>query len=165
MPTTTKGLTPYELQTELKVELEELFKDTYLKNAVGDLTPPKIHIHDLPVPMTDDDSELSEMPYIIIRTTGGKIRDWDSFSDIKELTVLLLIGVYNPDPQRTGHADVLNMIQRIENHLGRKRRVGNFAVGSSYEFVTQESDTHPYYFGGITLTFEAARTIKEDPLV
>ncbi len=160
-----RGFTTFDLQRELKDDLDRLFSEVRLKNAAGDSVSPTVFIYDLPVPETDDDVELSEMPYIIIRTSAGKIADWDSFSQIKQITVLLLIGIYNPDPTRKGHEDVLNIIQRIEIHLGKSRRVGNFTVGSNFEFVTQETDTHPYYFGGITVTFEAPRVIKEDPLV
>lgn len=159
------GLSAFDLQQELKEAMTELLEDTRYPNPAGGTEPPSVHIYDLPVPQTDDDTELSYMPYVLIRTNAGKISNWDSNDQIKELTVLLLIGIYNPDLQRTGSQDVMTIIQRIENYLGKKRRVGNFTVGKNFQWVLAEADTHPYYFGGITVTFEAPRVIKEDPLV
>lgn len=157
------GFTTKDLEDELVPWLEALLEQVRLKDPTGEFKSPKIYKHDLPVPMTDDDSELSYYPYVIIRVTGGKISDWNA--DLtKALTVQFLIGVYDNDPERKGHDDVLNIIQRIENKLGTTRRVNNFALGSDFQFALGDTDTHPYYFGGIQTTFEAARTIKEDPL-
>lgn len=165
MPGKHNGLTVLDFLDEMKEELETLFENVKLNNPRGELVSPSVYKHDLPVPQTDDDTELSYMPYVIVRANTGKIKDWDSSDQAKELTVLLLVGVYNANPQRTGSLDVLSLLQRIENHLGTTRRVGNFTVGSDFQWVLAEADTHPYYFGGATLSFECPRVIKEDPLI
>lgn len=165
MDTYTGGFTALDLQNELKADLEALFDNFTLRMKSGETRKPTVYLYNLPVPETDDDTEMSYMPYIIIRTNAGKIEDWDTSDQIKELTALLLIGLYNTDTDRSGALDVMAIIQTIENHLGKTRRVGNFTVGRELQWVISDADTHPYYFGGVTVKFEAPRVIKEDPLV
>ena len=88
-----------------------------------------------------------------------------SISSPKEIIVELYFGIYNDATDRSGHVELLNMIQRIENHFGITRRVNNFSVLSPFRWVLDEEDRHPYYFGAVSMTFAAPRTIKEDPLV
>lgn len=160
-----RGFTAYDLLCELSSELESLFAEFKLLNSVGEEVAPKVYKLGLPIPEGDDDTELSFMPYIELKLTDGKIKDWDTSDKIKELSVMAIVGVYNSDPSRAGLLDVLSIIQRIENHLGKKRQVGNFRVGADFEYAISETDTHPFYFGGVMLTFEAPRVIKENPLV
>ena len=160
-----KGFTAYDLLLELSSELETVLADVKLATATGEQKAPTVYKLGLPIPEGDDDTELSFMPYVELKLTDGKIKDWDSNDTIKELSVMAIIGIYNADPMRSGYLDVLNVIQRIENYLGKKRRVGNFQVSSDFEYAIADQDTHPFYFGGVMLTFDSPRVIKEDPLV
>lgn len=165
MSYTPNGLTAFDLQRELAQELQELFAQTRLKSMdpASGMRAPHIFLQELPIPQDDYDASFSELPYIIVHLSGGEIDDWDSFDAHTEITVELYLGIYNNDSDRSGHVELLNMIQRIENHFGICRRVHNFTVKPSFRWVLDEEDRHPYYFGAVSMTFDAPRTIKEDP--
>ena len=160
------GLTAIDLQRELAQTLRELFADSRLKalDASGERAP-HVFLQELPIPQDEYDAAFSELPYIIVHLSGGEIEDWDSADAHTEITVELYFGIYNNSADRSGHIELLNMIQRIENHFGICRRVNNFSVKPLFRWVLDEEDRHPYYFGAVSMTFDAPRTIKEDPFV
>ena len=161
---TPHGLTAVDLQRELAQTLRGLFADTLLKSVDQEgMRAPHVFLQELPIPQDEYDAAFSELPYIIVHLSGGEIEDWDSSNAHTEITVELYFGIYNNDPDRSGHVELLNMIQRIENHFGICRRVHNFSVKPSFRWVLDEEDRHPYYFGAVSMTFDAPRTIKEDP--
>ena len=61
------GVTVYDCQVEVAQFLRDLFPGVTFKAVDGSEQEPKIFLQDLPIPQTDDDSELSDFPYIIVR--------------------------------------------------------------------------------------------------
>ena len=143
--------------------LRTLFSETRLHHPTGSAMPPRIFVQELPVPTYDADTDQSDVPYILVRLSGGEIDDWESNSGLEKVHVELYLGVYNDRDDRSGHVELLNMIQRIKNHFGINRYIKNFYVLSPCKWVLDEEDRYPYYFGAVSLVFSAPRTIKEDP--
>ena len=165
MSYTPNGLTSYDLQREVADTLRSLFADTKMHCPSGEDIPPRIFVQELSLPTDDADTNQSEIPYVLVRLSSGEIDNWDSNNGHEKIHMELYLGVYNSRDDRSGHVELLNMIQRIKNHFGIHRHVNNFSVLPSFRWVLDEEDRHPYYFGAITMSFSAPRTIKEDPFV
>lgn len=152
------GFTPTDLQEMLKDDLEKTLKEVSLTAPSGKKTSIKAYSQGLPVPQEiDDDDENDRAPYIIVDLRGGKKESDGEYV----ITFGIVICVFNNDPQRVGHFELLNVIQRLENRYAKNSFVGNFEVRDEFEFALQESDFHPYYFGGVILKFNAPKTKKE----
>lgn len=77
---------------------------------------------------------------------------------------------------RQGYRDVLHIIQEIygryaKNPMVRIKPDSGNAVGGPWsivypiKWVTQQDDTHPYYFGAMSLKFEAPAVRQEVPFI
>ena len=165
MPDVPHGMTALDLQRELADVIRDLFAEVRLK-AVGtqQARAPKVFMQDLPIPKDDYEAVYSELPYIIVHLSEGSIEEWDMPDAENTIRIELYLGVYNKDEDRSGHVELLNMIQRIQNYFGIHRRVNNFILQPSFRWVLDEEDRYPNYFGAVALSFSAPRTIKEDPL-
>ena len=160
----SSDLSAHGLQTAVVEELRTLFADTKMRNPLGEDRAPEVYEQQLPVPQDDYDADVSFAPYIIVQMYSGKVADWNArVPHSKSLQVDLLFGVFNDARDRSGHVELLNMIQRVENHLGKTGRVRNFTLASPFEWVIENSDTHPYYFGAASVIFDAPRVIHEEP--
>ena len=87
-----------------------------------------IHIFEqlLPMPEPSDEEKIPEellenglaeeqtvpdpYPYVIVRIGDGEIKDENS---AQEANITLLIGTYEPDYDKQGHKDVLNIIAKV----------------------------------------------------
>lgn len=159
----SSDLTAHGLQTALVDELKTLFSDTLMRNPLGEDRPPEVFEQQLPVPQDDYDADMSFAPYIIVQLYSGKIEDFHTPGHGKQLQVDMLFCIFNDDRNRNGHIELLNMIQRVENYLGARGRVKNFILSKPFEWVLENSDNYPYYFGAATANFEAPRVTQEDP--
>ena len=120
---------------------------------------------------TEDRTEEIPEPYIIVRTNEGNIPDANS---AQEIDLILVVCTYDRNPNRQGYRDVLHIIQEIygryaKNPLVRIKadsggaRGGPWSVKYPIKWVTQQEDTHPYYFGAMSLKFEAPAVRQEVP--
>ena len=92
----------------------------------------------------------------------------------EEIDLILVVCTYDRNPNRQGYRDVLHIIQEIygryaKNPLVRIKadsggaRGGPWSVKYPIKWVTQQEDTHPYYFGAMSLKFEAPAVRQEVP--
>lgn len=160
------GLTANDFQKELNEKLKNLFAGKVYQCPAGNDRELSFHIQGLPSSRTDEDSEVTEAPFIINKLVRGSISDVDGFSRNKNFSVVLLICIYNRGQNHEGHFDLLEVIQKIENHFNANRVIKNWEMTSPFEFVISEDDTTPFYFGAVTMNFGASiRIVKEDPLI
>ncbi|MDO4495181.1 MAG: hypothetical protein Q4B62_05260 [Clostridiaceae bacterium] len=154
-----KGFTIADLQKLLNEDIEETLSQVPLIKPSGETAQIKAYSQFLPIPQsTDEDDENDFVPYVVTKIQTGEKNETDPFV----ITVGLIICVCNFGMNREGHFDLLNIIQRLENRFARRSYVGNFEVQPSFEFALQESDTHPFYYAGVILKFNAPKSIKED---
>ncbi len=165
------------LQSELADELKKILSDFRLKNPQGE--PSGINIFEQLLPMSEPlgqgeiASELLEnglvdvqtapapYPYIIVRLDEGEIEDADS---AQKVNLSLLIGIYDPDYEKQGHKDILNIIAKIYERFAKCPVLnGKYTIQYPILWVLQEEESYPFYFGGMTLGFETAMIRREDP--
>lgn len=176
------------LQDALVADLEQLFKGETLKNSAGVERQIRVYPQDVPIragadteedlePVEDADLEAEQPedrepqeetepedvpePYVIVRVPGGELPDQDASQQVE---VILVVCVCDPDPGRQGFRDALHIVNTIMTHYGKNGIVGRrYEVQYPIKWVTQEEDTHPYYFAGVALNLAAPAIFKEVP--
>lgn len=175
------------LQDAVVADLEQLFKGETLKNSAGVEREIRVFPQDLPIragadiepepdPVEEDleaeqlegqepaeETKPEDVPeaYVIVRIPGGELPDQDTRQQVE---VILVVCVYDPDPGRQGFRDALHIVNAIMTHYGENGIVGRrYEVQYPIKWVTQEEDTHPYYFAGMALKLAAPAIFKEVP--
>ena len=174
------------LQDAVVVDLEQLFKGETMKNSAGVEREIRVFPQGLPIragtdiepepdPVEEDleaeqledktsaETEPEDVPeaYVIVRIPGGELPDQDTRQQVE---IILVVCVYDPDPGRQGFRDALHIVNNIMTHYGENGIVGRrYEVQYPIKWVTQEEDTHPYYFAGMALKLAAPAIFKEVP--
>lgn len=175
------------LQDAVVADLEQLFKGETLKNSAGVEREIRVFPQDLPIragadiepepdPVEEDleaeqledqapaeETKPEDVPeaYVIVRIPGGELPDQDTRQQVE---AILVVCVYDPDPNRQGFRDALHIVNTILTHYGENGIVGRrYEVQYPIKWVTQEEDTHPYYFAGMALKLAAPAIFKEVP--
>ena len=172
------------LQDAVVADLEQLFQGETLKNSAGVDRGIRVFPQDLPIragadiepdpveedleadqaeDQTPEETEPEDVPepYVIVRIPGGELPDQDTRQQVE---VILVVCVCDPDPGRQGFRDALHIVNAIMTHYGENGIVGRrYEVQYPIKWVTQEEDTHPYYFAGMALKLAAPAIFKEVP--
>ena len=174
------------LQDAVVADLEQLFKGETLKNSAGVEREIRVFPQDLPIragadiepdpepveedleaeqpedqPTAETEPEDVPEPYVIVRVPGGELPDQDARQQVE---IILVVCVCDPDPGRQGFRDALHIVNAIMTHYGENGVVGRrYEVQYPIKWVTQEEDTHPYYFAGMALKLAAPAIFKEVP--
>lgn len=148
-------MVPIILQRQLKPEVENLFKDFRLKNVKEQLVP--ISVYEQFLPARGNDSSV--FPYIIIRIGEGD----DQEETHPTCKIHFIAGVYDKDPNHQGYKDVANILQRLYQHLFRKRIFFNkYECQFPVRWALNEEDVYPYYFGGLETTWSTPKMIMSE---
>lgn len=158
-------------------DLETLFEGYTLKNSAGVELPVRVYPQDLPIRAGSDmdadpeieptegvDPEAPEPvpePYVIVRLPAGEQAAQDERQTVE---VILVVCVYDEAEDRQGFRDALHIVNAIMTHYGENSVMGRrYEVQYPIKWVTQQEDTHPYYFAGMALTVDAPAIFKEVP--
>lgn len=144
-------MTPQDLQAEIKEFLNEVTEDISLKDIDGKETILQIFNQNLPKRNTDEDDPY---PYCIVRLINGSSNAVED--EENGIRVLLIFGIVNQDMQNRGHEDILGIINRIILRLSENNVLKTFYQTGKIEWVLDDEDTYPYFFGGMDLTFAPA---------
>lgn len=153
-------MTPIELIDELAEEYKRLFRDYLYKNPLGEDVPISVYKHALPINETDD--EADPVPWIIVRLNSGEDKGTgDSVNTVKLVTIIC---VWDDSLDSQGYRGVLNIIQKIYQRFATSPNLnGKAAFKGEFDWVLQEDDYYPYYFGACSLEFNIAAIRREDP--
>ena len=150
---------------ELSRELAAFVRETisgldYLETNTGKTKPPQVLEGWLD--FKNSEKEQEDFPFILVRPLKGEIVNKDSGhkylrvnQDTNRIDAELLIGVFAQD--MAGYGDLMNIIERLliafyalPGHILAERFM---LLESSWDM--QDTQTWPYWFATITLTFEA----------
>ncbi|PKM72846.1 MAG: hypothetical protein CVU91_07410 [Firmicutes bacterium HGW-Firmicutes-16] len=158
-------MTPDILEATLAAEITTIFTGYTLKNSDEAAVALNVFVHDIPVIQGDDEGDSEAPPpepYIVVKATSGNIASED---DPQAVTVVLVICVFDDANERQGHKDILHIIQKVYERFAKNPVLaGKFVLKYPIDWVLQDEDTYPYYFGGMQLLFECHAIKKEDPL-
>lgn len=172
-------MTPLDLQDELVEEIKRIFnaseylykkptdpsededeiEDVEEKERGFELVPIQVFAQDIPVLDTDDESD--PVPYIIVRLNSGSDEGTrDSFNEVK---LVIIIGIWDDNPDQQGYRDVMNIIQKLYHRFHKDPNLnGKAAYSGGFKWAMQEDGYFPYFFGACTLTFNIAAIRRED---
>lgn len=146
------------LQDAMVVDLAELFKNRRYKKPGGSSAAMSVFSQALPKQQTADETETETVtefdpfPYTIVRIDSGLI---ETQTDPYKVSLLLLLGVFDDDPNNQGHRTILEMIELIQQHYEEHPDLaGMFVFTDPFSWALQDEDSFPYFFGGIEITFK-----------
>lgn len=141
---------PSELQDALNKELKTLFINQRFLNQDKDLESVNIFSQDLPIESNREDEDEDLFPYIITRLIDGSVDTNEPYI----VRTLLIIGIYDENPNKQGYKDVLHIINMIYERFAKNPILADqFTANMPFSWSLQDEDTHPYFFGGIELSF------------
>ena len=155
-------MTALDLQDELAKEVKNILKDIMTLNAAGErVSGVQVYKQNLPIIMSGEEDESKFLPYAIVRLAEGKTEDDDSPWSV---TVDMLFGAYDPGEANQGHQHIMVMCQRVTDRFAAEPLLaGKFRAEQDMEWVMQEEDTYPYYFGGVRMKFNTPKIERRDP--
>ena len=165
------------LQDDLAEELKGILKGFLLKNPQGEKTNINVFEQLLPMPepaaqeeappellengLAEEQTAPDPYPYILVRIADGEIEDENS---AQKVNLTLLMGIYEPDYDKQGHKDILNIIAKIYERFAKYPVLnGKYTIQYPILWTLQDEESYPFYFGGMNLTFEIAAIRREDP--
>lgn len=158
------GRTAQLCQDALVEMLSELFKGRKYSGQQGRkaLT---VYKQDLPIPEDNDidaDTDQAAAPYVVVQMTGGEIKK-DTTPQMVDFS--LVICCYDTGNGREGYQDVANIKEDIIQQLCQYPYFGGaFTVEKPIAWAMQVDDTHPYYYGAVTLSCTAPAMTQDTAL-
>jgi len=149
---------PVLLQSFLVEETKRLFDGFTLKNIKGEESPLKVYPQHLPAKKNQNDTE--HYPHIIVRLLDGE--------DPQEMypnqcRVHFYFGVVDKTSDYQGYLDSLNMVQKLYDHLMRKRLFDKkYTVEYPVKWSVTEEDYYPYYYAGLETVWTIGKVTMED---
>lgn len=138
------------LQQALTDDLAVLFKNFSLRDSAGETRGINVYKQFIPIPSSEDEGEDAQQPpepYIQVRVSDGEIEER---GERQTVSVVLLIGVCDHDPNRQGYADALNITEMIKLRYGANGVFGRgFEVKTPIRWAVSDEDTHPYYYAAV----------------
>lgn len=135
------------------VEGEELVTvPSYMKQIL-------VYPQDIPVQQTDD--EEPPVPYVIVRLLKGE--DEGGRDDENIIHVVIIIGIYDDNPDQQGYRDAQNIVDMIYQRFSREPNLNGKAVFKGpFQWAQQEDGYYPYFFAACTLQFVIPAIRRED---
>lgn len=149
---------PVLLQDFLVKEAQSLFDGFFLKNVKGEEAPLNVYPQHLPARKGQKDTE--HYPFIVVKLIDGK--DLNEL-DPNQCRVLFYCGIVDESEDYQGYRDSLNLIQKLYDHLMRKRIFDKkYEVEYPIEWSVTEEDYYPYYYAGLETIWTVGKVTRQD---
>lgn len=146
------------LQRSLVAEVEKELEGYTSINNAGEYLHFHVYPQNLPAKKGKNDDE--HFPYVLVCLDEEEIRDEDAENRI---SVYFLIGIIDKNPNKQGHFDVANVMNRLAKRFLENRVINNrYRIEFPLKRKFQEDDTWPKFIGGMaTFWTVAAPKIRE----
>lgn len=138
------------LQRALADDLRKVFDNFSLRDSAGENRKINVFRQFIPIQNSadeDEDEQRPPEPYIQVRVSDGEIEERE---ERQTVSVVLLIGICDHDPNRQGYADALNMVEAIKLRYAANGVFGqSFEVKTPIRWAVSDEDTHPYYYAAV----------------
>ena len=144
-------MTPIMLQKALKEELERLFEG-FFSSENTDYSERAVTVFEQVLPENIETVvEEGKMPFVIVRLSEGEMEQPE---DAERVKVIFIFCSQASEWNKSGYADVANMIQRVKERFLKNPVVGDyFTAELPMKWVLQEDDTTDLYYGGVEMDF------------
>lgn len=157
-------LTVLSLQESLGREIQKILSEMRFPNPLGEQVEMQVFPQALPIEriegrnQEDEEDHEDPYPYCIVRVIDGEYLNEES-----TVSTYLGIGLYYDETDNRGHARLLNVINRIcHRFLANPVLDHRYLQQGKIEWALQEGDTHPYYYGGISISWKVPGIERED---
>ena len=156
-------MTTLEFQKNLAEEIKKILSEIITKNADGEKrVGVSVYRQFLPKVLEDDEDESKFYPFAIVRLDKGITED--DF-EAWQVSVDILLGLFDDDPETDGNDQIMILIQRIVNRFSQEARLApNYTCERQMEWACQDEDTYPYYFGVVSLKFRVPKLGRSEPI-
>lgn len=152
---------PVGLQDCLVEDFKTFFKGFYLKDVDGQPAEFKVYPQDLPAKIGKEDKD--HFPYIVVALESGE----DSGEEEpNQCVVTITVGIWDNDRNYQGYRDVLNVLQKLYDHLMRTRIFdGKYEIGYPIKWGLYEENRYPYFFGGLETHWTVGKITSADTFI
>lgn len=153
---------PSLLQDFLVKELKDLFNNFKLKNAKNEDS--NLNIYPQYLPAKKGQKDVDHFPFITVKITEGED---PNEGDANTCRIMLMVGIYDPSEDYQGYKDVLNILQRMYEHLMMNKVFDKkYEVEYPIKFTLTDEDFQPYFFGALDTNWNIGKvTTKQDDLI
>ena len=149
--------TDISLQKALVEEVKEELKG-YLTLNNNEYVEFNVYPQNLPAKKGKDDKE--HFPYVLV------CLDEETISGEEEnniVAIYFLVGIQDDNPNKQGHFDVANVLNKLEARFLKNRLVaGMFRIQFPITKKFQEEDTWPKFIGGMTTLWNVHKCLIEE---
>ncbi len=133
------------LQKALVEEVKEELKGYTSVNNNGEYLKFNVYPQNLPAKRGKNDDE--HFPYVLVCLDEEQIAEEDA--DLN-CSVYFLVGINDRNPNKQGHFDVANVLNKLSMRFLKKRLIdGRYRLSFPLSKKFQEEDTFPKFFGGM----------------
>lgn len=134
------------LQKALVEEVKDELKDYTSVNNDGEYMKFNVYPQNLPAKKGKNDDE--HFPYVLVCLDEEQINGED---DNLICSIYFLVGINDKNPNKQGHFDIANVLNRLSKRFLEKRLVnGRYRIAFPLTKKFQEEDTWPKYIGGMS---------------
>lgn len=134
------------LQKALVEEVKEELKNYTSVNNDGEYMKFNVYPQNLPAKKGKNDDE--HFPYVLVCLDEEQINGED---DNLICSIYFLVGINDKNPNKQGHFDIANVLNRLSKRFLEKRLVnGRYRIAFPLTKKFQEEDTWPKYIGGMS---------------
>lgn len=149
-------MTAANIQNALVKRIEEMLEGFPLKTEYNNSTPFQVFKHKLPENKFDYSKEGTHdalYPFCVVKINNGFKEE---NQDMQETVIDLIIGVKNTGQEGQGYDDVMACIEAIWQDFNNNPYLDKkYPFKYPLNWALDEEDRHPFYFGGMQLTFES----------
>ena len=149
--------TDISLQKALVEEVKEELKG-YLTLNNNEYVEFNVYPQNLPAKKGKDDKD--HFPYVLV------CLDEETISGEEEnniVAIYFLVGIQDDNPNKQGHFDVANVLNKLEARFLKNRLVaGMFRIQFPITKKFQEEDTWPKFIGGMTTLWNVQKCLIEE---
>ena len=134
------------LQKALVEEVKDELKDYTSVNNDGEYLKFNVYPQNLPAKKGKNDDE--HFPYVLVCLDEEQINGED---DDLICSIYFLVGINDKNPNKQGHFDIANVLNRLSKRFLEKRLVnGRYRIAFPLTKKFQEEDTYPKFIGGMS---------------
>ncbi|EOS46635.1 hypothetical protein C809_02667 [Lachnospiraceae bacterium MD335] len=134
------------LQKALVEEVKEELKNYTSVNNDGEYIKFNVYPQNLPAKKGKNDDE--HFPYVLVCMDEEQINGED---DDLICSIYFLVGINDKNPNKQGHFDIANVLNRLSKRFLEKRLVnGRYRIAFPLTKKFQEEDTYPKFIGGMS---------------
>lgn len=153
-------MTPERLQKDLVEELSKLFENIEFRNSSGEKC--RMNFFEQVLPHKESDDEPEPFPWCVVKLKDNDVKMVGDLN--QKQAVELHFGIYYDNPDCQYQHVMLTMFECVKKRFLVNPLFGPFMALPDIVSVMDDldSETYPFYFGGMALQFEMPNYERED---